>query len=219
MPARPNADLGPHIPSHTVPISHPKPIARSVLFVPKSRSSHDGVMRIGAEHENDDPNRLGGRDGVDRGGGRGEGGGGDRGGDVCVGDMGSTSGSSNGTCGEEEEEEETTYGEIENTYLQRGKSCPIPQSPSPRGQGWAHGHALNGVGRGMRYSFSKNSSRDYGGIASHCRNAASNMMNPSSIIVNDETLTQALAVHGGKLLVEELEKAVTALVEQIRLTK
>ena len=138
-----------------------------------------------------------------------------------MGDMGSTSssGSSSGTCDEEGEEEETNYGEVENTYLQRGKSCPIPQSPSPRGPGWAHGHGLSDLGRGMRFSFSKSTSRDYGGIASHSRNSASNMMNPNSIIVNDETLTQALSVHGGKLLVEELEKAVTVLVEQIRLTK
>ena len=37
--------------------------------------------------------------------------------------------------------------------------------------------------------------------------------------MNDDTLNQALSVHGGRLLIEELEKAVTQLVEKMRSEK
>lgn len=113
-------------------------------------------------------------------------------------------------CGEEEVEGSVESGnenEAENAYLMRGKSCPIPHSPSPRGV--------------RPFPFGKSTSRDLCGIAmnTHSRGALTPSSNPAHIPVNDETLNQALGVHGGRLLVEELEKAVTALVEKMRCEK
>lgn len=113
-------------------------------------------------------------------------------------------------CGEEEAEGSVDNGnenENENSYLQRGKSCPIPHSPSPRGA--------------RPFPFGKSSSRDLCGIAmgSHCRTVLTPSSNPAHIPVNDDTLNQALSVHGGRLLIEELEKAVTQLVEKMRSEK
>lgn len=115
-------------------------------------------------------------------------------------------------CGEEEAETEGSIengneNESENSYLLRGKSCPIPHSPSPRG---------------MRpFPFGKSGSRDHCGIAmgAHCRPTLTPSSNPAHIPVNDDTLNQALCVHGGRLLIEELEKAVTQLVEKMRSEK
>jgi hypothetical protein len=119
----------------------------------------------------------------------------------------SSSGSDSGT-GKESRgmEEEMTENELENSYLMRGKSCPVPHSPSS---------SSSSSPRGMHRFHHTGGSRDINGIA-HTRNAHTST---GHISVNDDTLAEALLVHGGKLLVEELERAVTLLVEQMRLEK
>lgn len=118
----------------------------------------------------------------------------------------SSSGSDSGT-GKESRgmEEEMTENELENSYLMRGKSCPVPHSPS----------SSSSSPRGVHRFHHTGGSRDINGIA-HTRNAH---ISTGHISVNDDTLAEALLVHGGKLLVEELERAVTLLVEQMRLEK
>lgn len=103
-------------------------------------------------------------------------------------------------------DEEMTENELENSYLMRGKSCPVPHSPSS---------SSSSSPRGVHRFHHTGGSRDINGIA-HTRNAHTST---GHISVNDDTLAEALLVHGGKLLVEELERAVTLLVEQMRLEK
>ena len=103
-------------------------------------------------------------------------------------------------------EEEMAENELENSFLLRGKSCPMPHSPSS---------SSSSSPRGVHRFHHAGGSRDINGIA-HTRNPHTSS---GHISVNDDTLAEALLVHGGKLLVEELERAVTLLVEQMRLEK
>ena len=102
--------------------------------------------------------------------------------------------------------DEMTENELENSFLLRGKSCPVPHSPSS---------SSSSSPRGLHRFHHTSSSRDINGIA-HTRSA---LTSSGHISVNDDTVAEALLVHGGKLLVEELERAVTFLVEQMRLEK
>ena len=104
-------------------------------------------------------------------------------------------------------DEDMTENELENSYLLRGKSCPVPHSPSS---------SSSSSPRGVHRFHHTGGSRDINGIA-HTRNAQTS--STGHICVTDDTLAEALLVHGGKLLVEELERAVTLLVEQMRLEK
>ena len=104
-------------------------------------------------------------------------------------------------------DEDMTENELENSYLLRGKSCPVPHSPSS---------SSSSSPRGVHRFHHTGGSRDINGIA-HTRNAQTS--SGGHICVTDDTLAEALLVHGGKLLVEELERAVTLLVEQMRLEK